>query len=368
MPKRIRLYGYVGQEITAKSVSEILDPLSGEDVIVDLNTPGGLLYEGVEIYNRLIQYPGKKTLVMGALVASIGTLVSMAFDNIQAQDFSGFMIHNVSSGIFGDSKALRKEADEIERTNTLIATKLSQRSKKSVKEILKMMDAETWLYGQEIVDAGFADELIETGVQPDKAAASAAVAQMKESHLSRVAQTNIGNQGAAGVEIINDEENEMDKLTKKDILDRINVLKTNGEVTLLEIAKSMGLENQVITPEATNALTVVRKLNAAGYKDPVVDIEALKKKAEDGEKAKLNQMLLEKFGPAKLKDDKENAVRRYAQQRAEAGIPIEEIEKDQVMSTLKAQSADYMSPQNQLGIVETTGSGQNETGPKTVKY
>ena len=366
MPKRIRLDGYVGQDITAKSVSEILDTLSGEDVIVDLNTPGGLLYEGVEIYNRLIQYPGKKTLVMGALVASIGTLVSMAFDNIQAQDFSGFMIHNVSSGIFGDSKALRKEADEIERTNTLIATKLSQRSNKPVKEILKLMDAETWLYGQEIVDAGFADELIETGVQPDKAAASAAVAQMKETHLSRVAQTNIGNQGAQGVEIIKDEEIQMDK---KELLEKLNTFRANGEITLLEIATALGVESQVITPEAVNALSVIGKLNAAGYKDPVLEIEALKKKAEEGEKAKLNQLLLEKFGPAKLKDDKENAVRRYAQQRAEAGIPIEEIEKDPVMSSLKAQSADYMSPQNQLGIVETTGSGSGkETGPKTVKY
>ena len=139
MPTRIRLDGYVGEDITSKNVSDILDNLSGEDIVVDLNTPGGMLFEGVEIYNRFLQYPGKKTLVMGALVASIGTLISTAFDTIQAQDFSGYMIHNVASGIFGDAKDLRKEADEIERINTLLATKLAKRSGKSVKTILELM-------------------------------------------------------------------------------------------------------------------------------------------------------------------------------------------------------------------------------------
>ena len=108
------------------------------------------------------------------------------------------MIHNVQSGVYGDSEALAKEASELERLNSLIAERLSQRSIKTVEDIRGMMSKETWSYGQEIVDLGFADELIQTGTSPNKTNAISAVKKMKSSYMGRSAAAQnikINNEG-----------------------------------------------------------------------------------------------------------------------------------------------------------------------------
>lgn len=361
---KIRLDGYVGDTITANSLSEQLDALSGEDIVVNLNTQGGFVYEGIEVYNRLMQYPGKKTLVMGALVASIGSYILSAFDVVQAQDFSGFMIHNVQSGTYGDSEELRKEADAIDRLNVLIAERLSERSGKTVDEIKELMNAETWYYGKEIVDAGFADELIETGKKPNKENAMQAVACMKKRYINDLKEKN----STGGAAKINEEGVQMDK---NELLKNIQTFRTNGDITLLEVAKVMGLEDQLLTDNAKNCIKIVKELEKAGFKDPVNEFPELKKKADEAESAKRENLLTEKFGNKMLKDaagnQVENVVRQYAEQRFVNGAKIEEIEKDPVMVTLKAASADYQSPQNRILIREGDRQNQGDS-PETVTY
>src|SRR5690606_666711 len=78
-------------------------------------------------------------------------------------DFTSFMIHEVRSFGSGTSDELRAEAERIERLNTLIARRYSERSGKSETEIRKLMNEETWYYGREIVEAGFADVFEDTG-------------------------------------------------------------------------------------------------------------------------------------------------------------------------------------------------------------
>ena len=350
---RIRIQGNIGFEVTPKDISDKLDELNMEDIVIDINTRGGIVYEGVEIYNRIVQYQGKKTAALGAIVASIGTFISAAFDHVQAHDFSAFMIHNVTSGVYGDAADLREEADKLDRVNTLVATKLAQRSGKTVEEIIALMDAETWFYGKEIVDAGFADELIKTGRKPDKKVAFAAVAQMKEMFNQRVAMaakqvnTNVKNND---IKKIN--KKEIQKMDKAELLTRLNVLKTNGEITLLEIAEALGLEEQLVTPEMKKASGIINRLNTAGVTDVEQEIERLQKAEQAGDQAVRDNRLLENYGPKKFQDGRENEVRRYADQRLTGKVTIEEIDKDPIMASLKAQSADYSSPANRLKVKE----------------
>lgn len=165
--KNLTFQGYVGDEqFTPANVTEQLESAYGDEITVNLYTPGGLIYDGIEIYNRISAYPGKKTCILGGLVASIGTYISSAFDVVQAQDSTVFFMHNASSIIAGDSEDMRKESEELGRLNRHLAERLAAKSGKGVQEILTMMNEETYLYGKEIVDAGFADELIEVGADP----------------------------------------------------------------------------------------------------------------------------------------------------------------------------------------------------------
>jgi ATP-dependent Clp protease, protease subunit len=177
----IRLSGIVGVDITSESVLEQLQGCVG-DVIVNLNSLGGSFFEGFEIYNVLKQYSGHKTIKMGARVASAATVISSAADEIIAQDFTAYMVHEVSVyNVSGTAEELRTEALRIEKLNDLLAKRLADQTGKSESEIRQLMKAESWYYGSEIVDAGFADRLEASGKAADRSAAVAmAQTQFKE--------------------------------------------------------------------------------------------------------------------------------------------------------------------------------------------
>ena len=79
------------------------------------------MYEGVAIYDLFANYSGGKTLIMGGLVASIGSYIATAFDKVIAQDISIYMIHNVSTCVCGDYLELRKEADHLRSSTGMLA-------------------------------------------------------------------------------------------------------------------------------------------------------------------------------------------------------------------------------------------------------
>lgn len=77
------------------------------------------------------------------------------------------MAHNPSITLWGSytSEDLLKLADVTDQVKKSIATAYMERLDKSEEEINQIMDVESWYVGQEAVDAGFCDEVIETGFQ-----------------------------------------------------------------------------------------------------------------------------------------------------------------------------------------------------------
>jgi len=78
------------------------------------------------------------------------------------------MIHNAWGFAMGDYRDMQKTAEVLEGLSSLIAKKYAEKTSKSIKEVREMMNDETWLFGDEIVKTGFADELIETNKDKDK--------------------------------------------------------------------------------------------------------------------------------------------------------------------------------------------------------
>jgi ATP-dependent protease ClpP protease subunit len=168
----IRLSGIVGKDFDADSVAEQLKNMSG-DIVIYLNSPGGSYFVGAQVFNELRRYSGKKTIKMGSLVASAAAYVACVGDEVIASDNTAFMIHEVSSAAEGTAAEIAAQARQVEKLNALIGKRLAERSKKTESEIRRLMQEETWYYGQEIVDAGFADRLEDTGAATDRAAAVA---------------------------------------------------------------------------------------------------------------------------------------------------------------------------------------------------
>ena len=71
------------------------------------------------------------------------------------------MMHRVSACGCGDYKGFRKIADVLEKYDAQYVEQIADKTGKDADEILKMVDEETWLTGQEAIDLNLIDALYE---------------------------------------------------------------------------------------------------------------------------------------------------------------------------------------------------------------
>lgn len=162
MPKIIALSGHIGFDVTANFLRKELESAKNKPVRIDLNTPGGFVFEGIEIFNLIKEYPGNVEIRLMSLAASMGSYIALAGNKTVAFDNAVFMIHNAMTIAMGNQNEMRKVADRLEGISNLLAKAYIAKTGKSMHEIKEMMDDETFLFGNEMLDAGFVDEIIES--------------------------------------------------------------------------------------------------------------------------------------------------------------------------------------------------------------
>lgn len=161
--KIITINGEIGWDVTAGSFkNDMRNVGANEELKVFINSPGGSVFQGISIYNMIKDHKGETTTEVTGLAASMGSYILMAGDNKIARENSTVMIHNaLISFISGDHNKLRKRADMLESLSKMIGKSYVKQTGKSEKEVSALMDAETWLFGSEIEEAGFVDSTIE---------------------------------------------------------------------------------------------------------------------------------------------------------------------------------------------------------------
>lgn len=156
-----RAYDFIGYEGTSPIVvKEALGKANGNEVEVIINSSGGDVFAGVEIYSLLRNYQGKITVKIFSLAASAASVIAMAGDEILMSPGSQMMIHNVSTVARGDYRSMLQSVDVLRNANTALANTYVIRTGKTYDEIYKLMDAETWFNVQTAVEQGFADGLL----------------------------------------------------------------------------------------------------------------------------------------------------------------------------------------------------------------
>jgi ATP-dependent protease ClpP protease subunit len=148
-----------------------LDELAScSDITVHINSGGGDMYAGIAIYNRLKALPAKVTTIDDGLAASAASLIFMAGDTRKVHAGSNTMIHGAASFVFGYYQKQDAEAfiKRLEAHNKAGINIYAERTEKDKDAIRQMVEAETWMTGQEAVDEGFAHEVItdEEGEEP----------------------------------------------------------------------------------------------------------------------------------------------------------------------------------------------------------
>ncbi|CDN94807.1 head maturation protease, ClpP-related [Agrobacterium tumefaciens] len=154
--------GIVSTGFTDEQVIEALADLSG-DIVVRLNSGGGIAFQGIAIYNALKSHDGKVSVFVDALAASAASLIAMAGDHVVMRPGAMMMIHNPGTITIGTSEDHRKAALTLDQIAASAAEIYASRSGRSMREILRMMADETWMRGSVARSLGFAEEAEESG-------------------------------------------------------------------------------------------------------------------------------------------------------------------------------------------------------------
>ncbi|NGP18914.1 head maturation protease, ClpP-related [Devosia aurantiaca] len=151
---------WTGGGVTAKKVAAQLRAIGPRPIEVQINSPGGDVFEGIAIYNVLREHPEPITVKVMGMAASAASIIAMAGDTIEIGAASFIMIHNTWVVSAGNRHDMREVAEWLEPFDTALVDVYAARTKQDAKAIAKWMDDETFMSGSMAIERGFADALL----------------------------------------------------------------------------------------------------------------------------------------------------------------------------------------------------------------
>ena len=209
--KKITISGEIGWDYTSTSIRDSLREAKGGDIELEIASPGGDVFDGIEIYNAIRDYKrdNPKSQIMATLkglVASMASYIASnpAIDLVAAEDNAVYMIHNPWMLAMGDYREMVKQSAFLEGLAGILASAYVERTGKKETEIRSLMDSETWLFGSEMKDAGFVDEMVASvegacGPDTDKKKKALALARGSFDAMKRHAQEKTDAQKVAAM-------------------------------------------------------------------------------------------------------------------------------------------------------------------------
>lgn len=157
-------YDYFGLEaVSAKAITDSF-PEDNSDIVLEVNSNGGLVTVGSEIYTALKSYPGNVTVEVTGMAASAASVAIMGADRVLISPTAQIMIHKALYGyVSGNSDDLDKASNALKSSDKAIINAYVAKTGLSEEEILDMMRNETYMPAQVAVERGFADEIMDFG-------------------------------------------------------------------------------------------------------------------------------------------------------------------------------------------------------------
>ncbi len=148
--------GYWG--VTAKDVTEQLDKMKDqEEIHVRIYSPGGSVFEGHAIYSAIRRFAGRVIVHVDSLAASAASFIALAGHEVRIAKNAWFMVHEVSSAVWGTAQDMRDEADLMDRFTETVLRIYEEKTGIPPKEMLEYMKATTWWNAEQALEVGMAD-------------------------------------------------------------------------------------------------------------------------------------------------------------------------------------------------------------------
>ena len=276
----IYLYGVIGGWYA--NVQQFLADLSNagdvDTITVYLNTVGGSFYDGLPIYNTLDQHKAKVTIKVMGYALSMGSVIMLAGDVVEAAENALIMIHRAQGEVWGSADDMQRAADVLIKHEQAILPEYMRRLGKTANQVQALLNAETWYTAAEAKAAGLVD-IITQPVTQDAAAATMQTdswqyvnQHYRNVHPSFKSLTNQGNKpmnqddiqviANAVVTAMNNDQDTVSKRKYDLLMDDYNDIKTKHEGLKQQLADANAKLAEIAEKEARVQAEFDKKLAA----------------------------------------------------------------------------------------------------------
>ena len=196
----ITLYGAIGNfyyedSISANAFADQLKDLPNtvNEIELRVNSPGGDVFEGYSIYNRLKQHSAKVTAYVDGYAGSIASLIIMAADEIVMGDVATIMIHKPWTMALGNSNELMGTIERLDAIEDQLISAYKKRTKLDRAELQGMLAAETEFNTETAIELGFADRKFDQNEVLDIAACCRNATWIKNKPVNNKVKDKVNN-------------------------------------------------------------------------------------------------------------------------------------------------------------------------------
>ena len=157
-----------GDEVTPKMFMSELAEFSGKDITVWINSPGGDVVAGSQIYTALKEHKGQVTVKIDGIAASAASVIAMAGDFVYMSPTSLLMIHDPMTIAIGNENDMEQAIAVLRECKESIINAYALKTGVSRAKISRLMSDETWMNARKAVELGFADKILYTNEHSEK--------------------------------------------------------------------------------------------------------------------------------------------------------------------------------------------------------
>jgi ATP-dependent Clp endopeptidase proteolytic subunit ClpP len=162
----IQIFDQIGEDwfggngLSGKQFSDVLAEVGNGPLLVEINSPGGNVWDGLSIYNQLRGRKAPVTTRVVGIAASIASIIALAGDRVEMADAALMMIHDPSGMASGTSEDMRKMADALDQHAEVLVGVYAKKTGRSPESIRAAMKSETWFTTAEAIQFGLVDKPI----------------------------------------------------------------------------------------------------------------------------------------------------------------------------------------------------------------
>lgn len=159
-----RIYAHYGYQVIYPQMvrDAIANNPDGEDLVLELNSGGGSVFNGFEIYSVLRNASCRTVAEVQSLAASAASTIAIACQQVLISPVGQIMIHDPRACTCGNRKEHMDSVQVLDaiKESILNAYELRCKGHATRDKLRDLMTASTWLPAQQAVELGLADGVL----------------------------------------------------------------------------------------------------------------------------------------------------------------------------------------------------------------